>query len=966
MTTPHQSNYWAWCLEARAPSGSVDGLARSLANARLDLNPHQVDAALFALGTTNQHGVLLADEVGLGKTVEAGLVIAQRWAEQRRRILVVVPATLRAQWAAELESKFFLPSRILDGPRYNKARQLDMGSPFDGGREVVIASYAFVAKHAEEVARVPWDLAVIDEAHRLRNVWRTSARTARALHRALHASAKLLLTATPLQNNLMELFGLVGFIDDHVFGDEASFRELFLRNPDEIERNARLAERIAPLCQRTLRRQVQEYVKFTARVPLTFEFEPFPGERLLYDAMTAYLARPRLHALPSGQRHLMTLVLRKLLASSSAAIGPTLTRLAERLEQRLPPDEDDFADFEELDELADEWDEADDARDDAERGGLSGDTSPWLELVDADDAATRLEIEEEVAELRHLADLATRQTVNAKARMLLAALETGLGYAAELGAARKAVIFTESRRTQAMLFDLLEAEGYADRVVMLNGSNNDMRSAELLAAYRVRHAEDGLLTGSRAVDTKAAVVEAFAADYDILLATEAAAEGVNLQFCSLLVNYDLPWNPQRVEQRIGRCHRYGQRHDVVVVNLVDQGNAADQRVLQLLASKLRLFEGLFGASDEVLGAIGNGVDFERQIAAIYQRCRSEEEIHAAFDALQSNLDEQIRDRMLQTRQAVLEHFDADVQARLQIHHDKAIEALDWRERLLLALLRFELGRAASFDTESPRFRFEGTSDSDPTWRGSWNLDWRDAEARREHFLRPDHPFARWAIERALQRQPTPALLEFDYSGSPAKVSALEPLVGSGGWLVAALVHIEARSQEDHVVLVAASDTGQFLDQRSCEHLLGLHAHVAGDVDGDAISLAAETAMEAATAEVEFTVRQRNGRMLDAEIDKLERWADDLKSGIERQLREIDGAIAEARKRGRAALTLAEKLEVQKEIQALEQKRTTKRRRIFDEQDAIDAQRTELIEALEAQIEIRIERQTLFAVRWKLG
>src|SRR5438045_819294 len=159
-----------------------------------------------------------------------------------------------------------------------------------------------------------------------------------------------------------------------------------------------------------------------------------------------------------------------------------------------------------------------------------------------------------------------------------------------------------------------------------------------------------MVTGNKAVDLRAALVEHFRDRADILIATEAAAEGVNLQFCALVVNYDLPWNPQRIEQRIGRCHRYGQKHDVVVVNFFNQTNAADQRVFQLLSEKFLLFEGVFGASDEVLGAIESGVDFEKRIADIYQRCRTPEEINASFDELQRELNQQIDEAMTRTRQ----------------------------------------------------------------------------------------------------------------------------------------------------------------------------------------------------------------------------------------------------------------------------------------------------------------------------
>src|SRR5206468_9785394 len=148
---------------------------------------------------------------------------------------------------------------------------------------------------------------------------------------------------------------------------------------------------------------------------------------------------------------------------------------------------------------------------------------------------------------------------------------------------------------------------------------------------------------SPTADMRAALVDRFRSTAKIMIATEAAAEGINLQFCSMVVNYDLPWNPQRIEQRIGRCHRYGQQHDVVVINFLNQANAADQRVFQLLSEKFKLFEGVFGASDEVLGAIESGVDFEKRIAGIYQRCRKPDEIQTAFDQLQLDLGLQINE-----------------------------------------------------------------------------------------------------------------------------------------------------------------------------------------------------------------------------------------------------------------------------------------------------------------------------------
>jgi adenine-specific DNA-methyltransferase len=236
-----------------------------MSSARVDLNPHQVDAALFAIRSPLSRGVVLADEVGLGKTIEAGLVIAQRWAERRRRILIILPATLRKQWQQELEEKFAIPSLIMEGKAFNERRRSGEANPLEVGDRVVICSYHFAAAKAEEVRRVPWDLVVVDEAHRLRNVYRTGGRMAPAIAEATAHAPKPLLTATTLQNSLMELYGLVSIIDPHIFGDAASFRDQFVRAGNEDERNLRLRQRLQPVAIRTLRKQVLEYIRFTQR-----------------------------------------------------------------------------------------------------------------------------------------------------------------------------------------------------------------------------------------------------------------------------------------------------------------------------------------------------------------------------------------------------------------------------------------------------------------------------------------------------------------------------------------------------------------------------------------------------------------------------------------------------------------------------------------------------------------------------
>ena len=328
--TPQQSQYLAWQLTRRAASDSIESLAATLVDSQVDLNPHQVDAALFACRNPLSRGVILADEVGLGKTIEAGLVIAQRRAERRRKILIVTPANLRKQWHQELQDKFGLTGIILESKNYNALRK-SQANPFNQ-EDIIICSYQFAKSKADDIQRIHWDLAVLDEAHRLRNVYKSGNIIARTLKDAMaHVHAKVLLTATPLQNSLLELYGLVSIIDGRVFGDLDSFRAQFTGRANFDA----LRKRLAPVCKRTQRQQVQPYVSYTKRRAIVQEFTPTDEERELSHLVADYLRRPNLKALPEGQRQLISLVLWKLLASSSRAIAGALATMAERLQNLL-------------------------------------------------------------------------------------------------------------------------------------------------------------------------------------------------------------------------------------------------------------------------------------------------------------------------------------------------------------------------------------------------------------------------------------------------------------------------------------------------------------------------------------------------------------------------------------------------------------------------------------------------------
>ena len=959
LLTPHQCQYIAWQLTRRAASDSVESLASTLVDSQVDLNPHQVEAALFACRNPLSKGVILADEVGLGKTIEAGLVISQHWAERKRKILIIAPANLRKQWHQELQDKFNLQGLIIEAKNYNALKKEGKAQPFVYPGGPVICSYQFAKAKADDLRRIHWDLVVMDEAHRLRNVYKKGNVIATTIRDSLeHVDAKVLLTATPLQNSLLELYGLVSMIDERVFGDLESFRSQFSGVRTEQSNNS-LRERLAPLCKRTLRRQVQQYVPYTARIAIVEEFTPSNEEQMLSSWVGSYLRRPNLKALPEGQRQLISLVLWKLLASSSHAIAGALGTMADRLQRKLDelPETEELVevldeDYEALDELADEFDESD-----------GGDDS-------ATTASERAALAEEVVELNRFKDLATSIRQNSKGQALLTALTKAFSELERLGAAKKAIIFTESKRTQEYLLSLLSGTEYGDGIVLFNGTNSDSRAQAIYKEWLERHKDSDRITGSKTADTRAALVEYFKERGTIMIATEAGAEGINLQFCSLVINYDLPWNPQRIEQRIGRCHRYGQKHDVVVVNFVDRTNEADARVYQLLSQKFKLFEGVFGASDEVLGAIGSGVDFERRIAAIYQNCRNPEEIKASFEALQQEFANEIDEAMLRARQSILENFDEEVQEKLRMRNQEGKEVLDKHERLLMELSRTELQHYAEFDEHEDGNGF--LLHSLPSELGSviklgrYELPRRTGDA---HLYRINDSLAEWVVEQAKNRDlQKPARLVFDYSAYGNKVSTLEKWRGQGGLLKAMLITVEALgNEEQHLLVSACSHSGEALQENDPEKLLRFPASLEViNAEGAVIESSALGAdVEVRKSKLLLEINQRNLGYFEQEVQKLDAWADDLKLGLEQDIKAIDVHIKELRRTAASAPTLEEKLAHQKQQRELESKRTKLRRELFTRQDDIEMERNVLIEKLEVQLQQQVTESGLFVIEWAL-
>lgn len=582
----------------------------SLSNSRTRILAHQVESTHRIVNSFRQR-FLIADEVGLGKTIEAGLVIKEMiYRQGYRRIIIICPASLLFQWQNEMENKFNEKFMIMDRKLLKKAAQIagDGGNPWKV-YDRIICSLDFIKGRdfQEDLQNCSWDFVIFDEAHRLR---RDAGSSTMAYNMAEQVSSKtkslLLLSATPFRGKLEELYYLIVLIDKNILGPYQSFYNQFCLD------GADLSELKRKLDQVVIRRTKNEVGGFTKRHARTIRFDLYDDERFLYDETTKYVAEEFNRALQSENRavgFVMT-VFQKLLDSSSYALLVALRNRSGRLKELLVKAES-----------------CNDAYVVFNNGIFDSDTvADNEEIAENDELTVQKTIDElkiEIATLDRLVRLAADIEVNKKGEKLIRLVKDlkrkGHG---------KFLIFTQFRTTQDYLMGILS--GYSR--VAFNGSMNR--------------------------DEKEEAILKFKNEVEIIIATEAGGEGRNMQFCDILINYDLPWSPLKIEQRIGRIHRFGQPNDVHIYNFSTRGTVAE-RVLEVLSEKLKIFEESIGTPDIMLGQIEDEVNLNTLFMELATGRKKKKEIEAELSG-----------RIENARQSFEKLTELTVAGRMDFNYDE--------------------------------------------------------------------------------------------------------------------------------------------------------------------------------------------------------------------------------------------------------------------------------------------------------
>lgn len=958
--TKYHAKYFANEIMRIREYNNDDKISNALFNSKVDLNPHQVEASLFAFKSPLSKGVILADEVGLGKTIEAGLVICQYFAENKRSIIIVCPSSLRHQWKNELKDKFNIDSIIMESRIFNIELKNGNINPFEQKNKAIILSYNFVTSKKELLKEINWDLVVIDEAHKLRNVYKPNNKIGNNIKWAFKDCKKLLLTATPLQNSLLELYGLVSLIDENIFGDINSFKDQYIRDYDIDD----LRERLGVCVKRNLRKDLLEYIKYTNRYPITEEFNATDIEMELYNDISSFLEREDSYAIPKSQKSLTTLIIRKLLASSTQAILQTLQTIKLRLEKIKSEEKVILGNIENLVD--------DDFYFGLEEDMDSNDEFSSENMLEKEQEQSKIDmnlLNEEIRIIEGFINKAKSIKIDAKTQALLKALDIGFAKTKELGGNKKVLIFTENKRTQDYLYNFLSNNGYEGKIVLFNGTNNSIESKNIYNDWLIKN--DGVVNkdSSKTSNVRQALISYFKNEAEVMIATEAAAEGVNMQFCSFVVNYDLPWNPQRIEQRIGRCHRYGQKNDVVVINFLNKRNHADVRVYELLKDKLNLFEGVFGSSDKILGNIESGIDFEKRILDIYQKCRLPEEIDIAFDELQKSMENIISDKMDKVKQDIFENFDIDVREKLKSSLDTVKIQVNKYEKIFWNISKHILKNYAEFDDNNYTLKLKETL-MDGVEKGTYVLNIKSDTERVlknnvSNYLCINEPIGEFIINRALLNKTEDKLLTFDISNNNDKISVVESLKGNYGYLTLKKLIVDSFEREEHLIFNAIDKNGNIIPQEVCEKMFYCKAKES-DVFID------EFIIERLNKDSDIhifskinEISEANQQFFKEEQKRLMKWEDDMLYSIEDQLDKVKSQIRRKEREKLSATSEKEMLDLDNEINNLVSKRRRLRNDIEDIEDEIKQKRKNMTDKLKKRMDTISQVEELFTIKWEI-
>ena len=846
-----------------------DALLPAFASSDISVYPYQIAAAQFTLCSAHQKGVILCDEGSLGKTYEALIVAAQKWYEGKDRQLVVLPTNLIRQWTDKLESSFTLPYILIDSEEnYQVAGGFDQTA-------LIITTYDFAVAKADEISLIQWDLAIFDEASVLAKSYTGENKTANTLKTATAFAFKLLLTPTPITMSIMDIYGLIHFIDESILPDSDEFYKRYFRKPENYPELTGWVSRYA---FRTLKSQVTDYVSFTERVPYTVNYELTDSEKALYEKVAEYLSQQQKAAYPKMEAYELSLMFYHTLSSSPQAFAKMLDSAISRLED-----------------------------------------STKKELLCEIQSATEA------------------IPVNGKMKTLLNIIEKCFTHYKRLKLPQKILIFTDNRTTQKTLNDLLIESGY------------------------------GVLTYSGANSRDYSIMERFRNDksVQILITTDEAARGLDIEFCPIVINYDLIYNAIELEQRISRCHRQGQHSDVLVVNLLGKDNLSDVRILELINKRTLQFDGIFGMSDAIVG------NFDADIDAVLGRMRPAQEVQTAFAENLTVHEDENKQLVTSVEDSLFTTFTKSVAEKVTVTPQYIANKSAEINADLWDVTKAFLENNDAFEISDGSKTITCVADTPPHLFYYWTKNGNKPHTSLKAYgmaknFKPHH--GKITLTSVLARGVLNDTACTD-SGSVTVDGDIEPCsIG--------LYAVKISTKSDTMcynVLVGQTDSGQILNEDECAAILQLPV----------------AEFEEKGKRTEYWLRESTGQRPVDPLDKLvpvdeykQRFFDEsdssraaqtehiklkaeqAKTRLERDLTGIQSAYTIAEKQAGYAIDRIAQMKAQKQIAALRQELRQKEEGMFFEKMQIDASTEEEIKAITdcESLKINVSRQFVINIK----
>ena len=866
-------------FHAYAAARRLAGLARSeamfavFASSSIKVYPHQIAAAEFAMRSHYIKGCILCDEGSLGKTYEALLIATQSWYEGKDRLLLVLPINLVGQWVGKIENGFSLPYVIWN-------TENDNNGEIPGTDGIIITTYDFAVRYAETIASQTWDMVIFDEADVL---FKPENKTVAALKAATQGAYRLLLTPTPITMSIMDIYGLIHFIDETILPDADVFYKRYFRKPENYHE---LTAWVSQFAFRTLKSQVTDYVNFTERLPFVENYTLTPAERTLYSKVAAYLAMSKKIAYPEMDSYELSLMYYHILSSSPKAFVKTLSGTISRL---------------------------------------------------ANTAEDNEKIQKEQAQLEEIRELADGITESGKMKSLLITLKSCLAHMRRLKLNQKAIIFVNNLTTLDTLADLLEKHSY----YTITGSS----------PYSIEHFRNRK-------------------KFAVLITTDTAAKGLDMEFCPLVINYDMLFNAIEMEQRISRCHRQGQTSDVIVVNLLSKENLSDVRIFELINKRISQFEGIFGMSDHIVG------NFDLSLDDVLAQMRLPNEIQQAFETnLATN---QVDNEQLVTNaeDVLFTTFTKSVAEKISITPQYIESQAAEIKAELWGLVKKFFAERDDYVIDEDNQTITLIADTAPEML-YYSTNSRNSNL---HMGRPQYGMAqnfkpqsgRIALATPLVKGLT-AGAECADRGTIVVSAAIEPCeIGLYSVSIIANIAYKRNWLVEHDIFVGKTQSGNMLSDYECREIMALPVLSYTENDKSTANWLRNVTSLNPAHEFDYAVPKneileqylsKNGSAQADEIERIKLRAGRKKAALEHGLGDIRMKIKALKaQQASHATDRLKALSLDKELKELEKELKSKEQNLFFEQMRIDVVAEEEVEAITARERYDVQARQQFIIK----